>query len=324
MLYLDKVYGQVEIKEPVILDLINCPTLNRLKDIDQAGYIEPFIANVSYSRFEHSLGVYILLKKYNAPIQEQIAGLIHDVSHSAFSHCVDYLLSSEQAHLQKHQDNIFETFVKNSEIPEILYEHGYEIDYILNDNNFPLKEKSLPDLCADRIDYFLRTLATHNELELVNYLLDNLIVVDNNWLFKDVNSAKAFADNFFIFNKDYCSGIPSALMFKTVTDYLAQAIKKGYIVEKDLYTTDKQVLTKINNHLTSDPELQIYFNRMNNKIKWSNDPTDFDFKISLKSRAVNPLCYDKKQIKKLSDLYPNWLKTVEQELKPKDYFLKIG
>jgi len=38
MRYKDPIYGEVEITEPVIVELINSPSLQRLKGIDQAGY----------------------------------------------------------------------------------------------------------------------------------------------------------------------------------------------------------------------------------------------------------------------------------------------
>ena len=41
MQYTDRVYGNVEIDEPVILELIDSKTFQRLKEIDQAGYFEP-------------------------------------------------------------------------------------------------------------------------------------------------------------------------------------------------------------------------------------------------------------------------------------------
>lgn len=70
MKYIDRVYGSFEITEPVILELINSSTLQRLNEIDQAGYQEPYFPGTAHSRFEHSVGVYLLLKIYNAPIEE--------------------------------------------------------------------------------------------------------------------------------------------------------------------------------------------------------------------------------------------------------------
>jgi len=157
MKYTDRVYGDFEIEEPVILELINSKTLQRLKGIDQSGYFEPYFPGTAHSRFEHSIGVYLLLKMYGASLEEQIAGLIHDISHSAFSHCIDYVLDAGSEKEQTHQDNVFDEFVRKSEVPGIFKKSNLDLEYILNDKNFPLKEKDLPNLCADRIDYSLRT-----------------------------------------------------------------------------------------------------------------------------------------------------------------------
>ncbi|NQV13734.1 MAG: HD domain-containing protein [Parcubacteria group bacterium] len=117
MKYQDRIYGSVEIKEPVILELIACPAIQRLKEIDCAGYMRAHFPDIERSRFEHSMGVFLLLRKYNASLEEQIAGLIHDVSHSAFSHCVDYALAAGSQKEQNHQDNVFDAFVRQTEIP---------------------------------------------------------------------------------------------------------------------------------------------------------------------------------------------------------------
>ena len=323
MKHKDRVYGEIEIRDSIILDLINCPTIQRLKQIDQAGYLEPFFPGTAQSRFEHSLGVYYLLKIYNAPLEEQIAGLIHDVSHSIFSHCIDYILDVGSETDHSHQDNIFDEFVRKSEIPEILKKYNLDLNYILNDKNFPLKEKNLPDLCADRIDYTLRTAIVFKDIENGKYFLDNLVVKDRNWIFKNFESAKKFAELFYKLNSEYFAGLPSAIMFRTVGDCLRLALSKQYISEKDLYTTDKEVVEKIKSYLEKDFDLKILFDRMNNKIKIENNPDNYEKKVFCKSRIINPLCYYNKEIKKVSEVDSEWKKIIIQESQPKEYFLKF-
>lgn len=150
MIYQDVIYGKIKIKEPVILDLIKSPTLQRLKGISQGGHAPIFfkILSLPYSkpkvyRFEHCLGVFSLLKIFNAPIEEQIAGLIHDVSHGVFSHSIDYTLKEGSEKNHSFQDEIFEKFVKNSEIPEILKKYEFNIEYILNEKNFSAVRKAV-------------------------------------------------------------------------------------------------------------------------------------------------------------------------------------
>ncbi|MBI2268442.1 MAG: HD domain-containing protein [Candidatus Blackburnbacteria bacterium] len=323
MKYIDRVYGNFEIDEPVILELINSKTIQRLKDIDQAGYFEPHFSETAHSRFEHSVGVYLLLKMYGASIEEQIAGLIHDVSHSAFSHCIDYVLDAGSEKEHNYQDNVFDEFVRKSEIPEILRKYGLNIEYILDDKNFPLKEKDLPDLCTDRIDYSLRTAIVFKEIENGKYFIDNLLAENGQWIFKDFESAEKYAKLFLKLNTDYYAGLPSAVMFRTVGDYLRYALSKKYISEIDLYTTDKIVLGKIEPHIKTDSTLSLLFDRMNNKIGFRNNPNDYTRKVFCKSRIVNPLCWHNGKVKRVSYVESSWNGIIERESRPKEYFLKF-
>ncbi|MBU4257389.1 HD domain-containing protein [Patescibacteria group bacterium] len=319
------------ITEPIILELIESKPLQRLKEIDQAGYrpllVKPNVETGEYghSRFAHSVGVYLLLHKYGAPLEEQIAGLIHDVSHSAFSHCIDYVLDSGSEKEHNHQDNVFKDFVKKTEIPRILKKYGFDPDYIADDSHFPLKEKNLPDLCADRIDYSLKTAVIFGELNDKDkkYLLDNLTAENNNWVFKDFESAKKYAELFLKLNTDYYAGLPSAIMLRTVGDCLRYGLQKGYISEDDLYTTDKSVIEKIEGFLNGDERLKLLFDRMNNKVKIINDPNNYDTGVFCKSRVVDPLFKQGQEIKRVSEVDPNWNNIIKRELKPKQYFLKF-
>lgn len=331
MKYIDRVYGKFEINEPVVLELIQSKSLQRLKEIDQGGY-RPFwinpeanVGEYDHSRFAHSVGVYLLLKKYGASLEEQLAGLIHDVSHSAFSHCIDYILDvgSEKEH--NHQDNVFEEFIKNTEIPQILEKYRFDPDYITDDSHFPLKEKNLPDLCADRIDYSFKTAVIFGELNErdKNYLLDNLAAENNNWFFKNLKSDKKYAELFLKLNTDYYSGLNSTVMFRTVGDCLRYALQKGYISEADLYQTDKFVIDKIKGYLNKDERLNLLFDRMNNKSKVINDPNDYEASVFCKSRVVDPLFKSGNELKRVSNADPKWIDIINRESIPKQYFLKF-
>ncbi|UMX48003.1 MAG: hypothetical protein L7H18_00455 [Candidatus Nealsonbacteria bacterium DGGOD1a] len=323
MEYIDRIYGKTEINDPAVLELVGCPTIQRLKKIDQAGYFTPFYPGTEQSRFEHSVGVYLLLKNYGAPIEEQIAGLIHDASHSAFSHCVDYVLAAGSESEQSHQDNVFDEFVRRSEILSILKKYSIDPEYILDQTNFPLEETDLPDLCADRIDYSLRTARVFGEIESADYFLENLEAEKQKWVFKDFESAKGFAKMFFKMNARYYSGLFSAVMFRAVGDYLRYALEKGYINEADLYSTDEEALAKIARFHDKDGELSKLFDRMNNKIGFRNDPADYDVLVACKSRAVDPLFRADGIIKRVSEADGEWKKILEAESKPKIYFIKF-
>jgi hypothetical protein len=80
MIINDKIYGKVKIEEPVLLKLLKSPSVLRLKNISQFGVPDLYYHFKNYSRYEHSVGVMILLRKLGATLEEQVAGLLHDVS----------------------------------------------------------------------------------------------------------------------------------------------------------------------------------------------------------------------------------------------------
>lgn len=324
MQYTDTVFGKANIKDSVAVELINSQDMQRLKGVSQFGYFEPFFFGVDHTRFEHSLGVFILLGKYEASLNEQLSGLLHDISHGAFSHCLDYVLSNGSEKEQSLQDDMFENFIKKTNIPKIVEKHGLSLEYILDDENFPLKETKLPDLCADRIDYSLRSAVAFKVIgrNEVDNLIKNLFIRENKWVFADFNTAKDFAELFLYLNNKYWAGTESAVMFATVGDYIKHSLERGYISEDFLFTTDKSVLDKINIHLAGDKKLRLFYDRMNNKIKYTNNPSKFERHLFCKSRVVDPLFMDDNaEIRRVSDVEKKWKEVLMQESKPKEYFI---
>jgi len=112
-------------------------------------------------------------------------------------------------------------------------------------------------------------------------------------------------------------------MFRTVGDCLRYALQKRYISEDDLYTTDKVVIEKIKRFIDKDEELKLLWERMNNKIKISNNPKNYDAQVFCKSRIVNPFFRDSGILKRVSEAELTWSDIIKQELKPKQYFLKF-
>ena len=331
MRYIDRVYGEFEITEPVILELIESSALQRLKGIDQGGYRPLWakpgvdVGRYDHSRFAHSVGVYLLLRQYDASVEEQISGLIHDVSHSAFSHCIDYILENGSEKRHNYQDDMFDAYIRDTEIPTVLKRHGFDPERILDESNFPLRERELPDLCADRIDYSLKTAVIFGDIDDDDkqYILDNLITKNDDWVFRDFESARRYAELFLHINTVHYSGLSSAFMFRAVGDCLRYALQREYISEGDLYTTDDEVIEKVKDFLDTDRELKRLFKRMSNNVEVSNDPDDHDVCVYCKSRVVDPLFMEGKEVGRVSRSDPDLGALIKKELEPKQYFLRI-
>lgn len=96
---IDPIYGHVEISELEQL-IINTSETARLRRIQQLGLADLAFPGANHTRFEHSVGtLFIADKMANALdlceeeiVKVRIAGLLHDIGHSAFSHVVESIL----------------------------------------------------------------------------------------------------------------------------------------------------------------------------------------------------------------------------------------
>ncbi len=325
MILQNNIFGDFDIKEEVLIELINTSAIQRLKNIDQAGYSKGFFKH-SRNRYNHSIGVFLVLRKYGASLEEQMAGLIHDISHYAFSHAIDYILKEGDISKQDLQDRSKEKFLEKSDVPEILEKYGYDTKYIANEENFPLLENSLPDLCADRIEYSLRDIGLflENGESEAKRILTHLKVKDGNtWYFDNVDIGYEYAEYFKKLNDDLYAGFSSAIMFKSIKDFIKHALQREYICTDDLEQYDQYVLDKCLKYIESDKLLRKYWARMNNRKLFYQDRNNCEEIVSCKSRVVDPRCLVNADIKRISDIHIDWKKTLQMDSTVKEYHIAV-
>lgn len=238
----DILYGNVEL--PVVFDdLLNTDALRRLGGVHQSGAIFLVNPDLSHSRLEHSIGAMLLIRKLGGTELEQIAGLLHDVSHTAFSHVGDYVFENGE---ENYHEQVYAEVIMNSEIPDVLRKYGYHIDEVIN-GEFPILEQPQPHLCADRLDYTLRD-ALHGGLitrysarlflQYVTLRQGQIVVTDEeqaDWIdhtFKRLNNE--------IFNLPLHVYANSELAV-----IIRDLLNSGFLKESDLFKDDTFLLNKI-------------------------------------------------------------------------------
>jgi hypothetical protein len=313
MLYADKIYGPIELKENVLTQLINSKPMERLKHVSQAG---PLVflpqdnrwQKFKTSRFDHSVGVCLLLKKFGASLDEQITGLLHDISHTIFSHATDFLFNRQNEH--DFHEKFEEKIILNSEIPEILEKHGININVILDKSRFQLLEKELPDLCADRIDYFMRDFylytGTKSEFELI---MGSLKVYNDEFIFGDKNAAKIFAQKYIEANKLFWCNAEQSTLFKLISDVLRIGMSEKILSEEDLFSTDEIVYNKLKN--SNNNEIQKILDSIRN-LAIVVDANNYDFHLKSKVRCTNPKVIFNGRLSRLSDLDESYRKEMDK------------
>lgn len=290
MIIRDRVYGQYSISSKVLIELINSQPIQRLKDISQFGIPDMYYHIKNFSRYEHSVGVMLLLKKLRASEEEQIAGLLHDVSHTAFSHTIDWVLGDGKT--EDYQDQQHARFVGGSKIPAILEQHGYLPTRIADYHNFGLLERDIPELCADRVDYSLREFP----VAIARSCVAALKVLNGRIVFKDQASAHLFAQNFLKLQTQHWGGFEALSRYRIFANVLREALKDGTIEQKDFWEDDNFVMAKLLR--SKNANIQHTLEMLKSKTL-THLPTS-DMTVYKKFRHVDPLFVHNGKLERLS------------------------
>ena len=99
----DSLWG-TNLFRPAELSVISLPLVQRLRHISQMGFVNYVYPSANHSRFEHSLGVAVLVEKIRNSLNKdekhisqndflnlRLAALLHDVGHCLFSHTSESL-----------------------------------------------------------------------------------------------------------------------------------------------------------------------------------------------------------------------------------------
>lgn len=244
MRWKDRVYGDVTIDDPDLLALIGCTTFQRLKGIRQAGPSSIAFPFKTVTRFEHSLGVYLLLRRLGADRLQQVAGLVHDISHTAFSHAVDFIFHSDE---QDYHEKLKPEFLRRPDMTRALDRLGYEPEAFFDDSIYPILEQPLPLLCADRLDYFLRDslVCGVSTPESVAKTLEHVTTNEDQIVFTDPAVARDTVSRFAVMNRDFWAGATESFIYNEFADALREAIRVGAIREADLLRDDAHVLSRL-------------------------------------------------------------------------------
>ncbi|KIQ86580.1 hypothetical protein RW25_08365 [Bacillus sp. L_1B0_8] len=285
MIISDVLYGEFEVDQ-VVEELISSKSMQRLKGIHQNG--ASYLVNEKWNvtRFDHSVGVMLLVKKLGGSVEEQIASLLHDVSHTAFSHVIDYVFDNED---ESYHEEIFSSVVKNSEIPAILAKHGYNYeDILLDDSKWTLLERSAPELCADRVDYTLRDMYTYGyiSLEEVHRFLEDIIAVEGKMVLQSIEMAEWFTETYYKEVIDFFMKPMNIYGNDMLVKTLKLALHKKVIHAEDFLLEDAELISKLQQ--CNDPEVEALLSKVHPNVKVKEDRNDYDLHQKNKVRLIDP------------------------------------
>ena len=303
-LTLETLYGAVIVTEPLVIELIEDPWMQRLKYIHQYGMDHYVIKpEPEHNRFNHSIGVWLLLKRYAASIQEQVAGLLHDVSHTAFSHVADFVYKTSINNA--YQDDIHEAFVKSTSLAVLLARYNITPESINPKNKqFKALAPELPELSADRLEYnlsdgFFAGLISKSEIQAV---LDNLVFDGETWYFTSINYAKKLAQ-ISLYLTEYEWGAPHSCVINTLASQLIQrALTCNLITYYSFHYGIDDDLWDSFVHAHDEAIQEIVYKLRTYNQYFICDQTQYDIVLKSKFRGINPWVKVQDKLVRLTEL----------------------
>lgn len=298
MQYDDEIYGRVEITEPVILDLMASQAMQRLKGVLQHGITALVGVTNPITRFDHSVGAMLLVRQLGGDVEEQIGALLHDVSHTAFSHVIDHALG--EAHKQSYHDRVKEDYVAGTDIPAVLGQHGYAWRPFVDEERFPLLEQPAPALCADRLDYFVRDvvalgLGTLAEIQAV---WPHLIVYNGRIMVDDLAAGRWLAEIYMAADDASWSDFWEVGLYEVTAQVIRRGMALGIFSEDDFWLTDEPAMAKLRQ--SDDEELNWWLQFVRPDVEFVRDEEAPDFVVSPKLRTIDPDVVIRGEVRPLS------------------------
>ena len=203
-----------------------------------------------YSRFDHSLGVGLIIWHFTGDPAQAAAGLLHDIATPVFAHVVDFL-RGDYLTQEATEDGTRELIDGSPELQRILSAHGLTTEDVADYHRYPIADNDSPRLSADRLEYTLGNALNYGFLDRgqIEALCRDLTVGRNEagepeLQFRSPASCLAFARTALRCARVYVSAEDRYAM-QRLSELLGEACKAGVFTEADLMRTEPEIISRL-------------------------------------------------------------------------------
>lgn len=277
-----------------------------------------------YSRLEHSVGVALIIWNFTKDKTQTIAGLLHDVSTTVFSHVSDFRKGDALTQTSTEEPTT-KMILSDSALCKLLESDGIEPKDVVDYHIYPIADNEIPSLSADRLEY----------------MYPSGLALDGSWTFEEI--AKTYNDLIILKNEEnkeelgfktiemaelYCKKFcmighilqlnENKLSLQLLSQIMSKAVELDVLQEEDFMTlSESKIIEKIESFISKktlsleEQKFATMYNtfRKMTKVEHTNQklPEDKYFCVSLKvkQRYINPLVKvgaNSQQAKRLSEV----------------------
>lgn len=277
-----------------------------------------------YSRLDHSVGVALVIWNFTKDKTQTIAGLLHDVSTTVFSHVSDFRKGDALTQTSTEEPTT-KMILSDSALCKLLESDGIEPKDVVDYHIYPIADNEIPSLSADRLEY----------------MYPSGLALDGSWTFEEI--AKTYNDLIILKNEEnkeelgfktiemaelYCKKFcmighilqlnENKLSLQLLSQIMSKAVELDVLQEEDFMTlSESKIIEKIESFISKktlsleEQKFATMYNtfRKMTKVEHTSQklPEDKYFCVSLKvkQRYINPLVNvgtNSQQAKRLSEV----------------------
>ncbi|SBW11321.1 conserved hypothetical protein [uncultured Eubacteriales bacterium] len=197
------------------------------------------------SRYEHSLGVGLIVWHFTGNRAQAAAGLLHDISTPVFAHVVDFLNGDHIR--QESTEALTEDFIaESSQLQAVLGKYGLTTAHVADYHRYPLADNDAPRLSADRLEYTLCNLVSYGVCTQaeVGAFYEDLDAEEGELVFRTPQTAATFTRAALAMAQIYiCDEDRFAMEY--LAGLIRGALKERILTATDLYRTEPEVIAKL-------------------------------------------------------------------------------
>lgn len=287
-----------------LLDFARTGAMRRLTDVGMNCGCEytafPVFQNCRHgSRYEHSLGVGLIVWHFTGDMAQAVAGLLHDIATPVFAHVVDFL-NGDHMTQESTESRTEEIIAGSEELQAVLNKYGLTTRQVSDYHRYPIADNDSPRLSADRLEYTLHHLAAFGVCSLreIQVFYGDLTAGEDELAFRTPNVAAEFTRAALRISRIYVSDEDRYSM-EYLAGVLRMGLDVGVLTEDDLYATEQSVIFK----LEACSETAALWRRFRSfaTLKRSDVPEEGYLTVGAKKRYIDPYILDKNRV---SEVFP--------------------
>lgn len=277
-----------------------------------------------YSRLDHSVGVALIIWNFTKDKTQTIAGLLHDVSTTVFSHVSDFRKGDALTQTSTEEPTT-KMILSDSSLCKLMESDGIEPKDVVDYHIYPIADNEIPSLSADRLEYMYPSgLALDGSwtFEEIAKTYNNLTILKNEENkdelgFKTIEMAELYCKKFCMIGHILQLN-ENKLCLQLLSQIMSKAVELDVLQEEDFMTlSESKIIEKIESFISKktfsleEQKFATMYNtfRKMTKVEHTNQklPEDEYFCVSLKvkQRYINPLVKvgtNSQQAKRLSEV----------------------